>query len=49
MDNNRIVERIISKERLVPYLSMHNKDLINWATELNTVDETIDKYRKIIE
>jgi len=26
-----------------------DKDLINWATELNTVDETIDKYRKIIE
>jgi antibiotic biosynthesis monooxygenase (ABM) superfamily enzyme len=29
MDNNAIVERIISRERLEPYLNYHNSDLSN--------------------
>jgi hypothetical protein len=104
MNNSRIVERIISKERLEPYLRLAfpncpkeirkrktmsskfngirklrnrifhheaiawnlnvlqtykteiieginwlDKDLINWTVELNNIDDTIEKYRQIIE
>lgn len=37
------------KKDIIEGLDWLNDDLINWTAELNNIDDTIDKYRKVIE
>lgn len=37
------------KQDIIEGISWLDKDLLNWIGELNHIDSTIDKYRKIIE
>ena len=37
------------KTEIIEGINWLDKDLIDWTAELNTIDETIEKYRKTIE